>query len=256
MPTVDRASAHSGRSREPSRPPRCVVGAPVLLGLAVIFAAALVYDQGAMAGSGAATHRLFMTQIAQASVLPVMEYPEVKTVKTVLKVLLMFHGFLTASIVVFLAALSRCRGSDYFGSAPTLEAVLFCVFFRTGASLTFCHTLNYHHGLCAWISGGIGWCGLARAFAKEAQVAYPSRLKDVPFFLGDHRHVPVVGYAVGGVLSCLAILPWLRPVVEVAGLAVVFGDFGAIHRAWSMLPKVLPGGDEDGNTIRQHHHQS
>jgi len=236
-------------------PPNSVLGAPVVLALAVFFAAALAYDGGAMAGAtgGAGQRQLFATQVARASVLPGTKPPGQAVAS--LAALLMLHGLLTASIVIFLAALARRRGSEYFGSPRALKLVLFCVFFRTGASVAFSlsQTDNYVLGLAAWASGGLSWLGLARAFAKEGNVAYPSRWKSVPFFMGNHKHIPVVGYAIGGLLSCLAMLPRLRHVVEVASLAVVFGDLAAIHKAWSMLPHVLPSGDGDGGdgTIEQ-----
>ena len=211
--------------------PRVVVGAPVVLLFVFIFVVALAHDRGALVEPGGG-RSLFRTRLAMASVVEQIPLAE----KAFTSAVLIMHGLMTVSILVFLAALGRRRHRDFFGSRRRLKALLFCTFLRMGTSVAFAHSENHLFGLASWGISGLTSLGMASAFAKEAMLPYPSRWKSLPIFLGNYKHIPVAGYSIGGLLSILVVcIPPVRHLVEPAWLAVLFGDLASVHRAWCML---------------------
>lgn len=221
------------------RLPKWIVAAPVVMYGITMFVGVLAYDHGGLGApsSDEISPSLFVTQVAKSSVLPTVSHIPFESCAPFMA-LMMMHGLLTASIIIFLAALGRLQGSNHFRSKSIMKLVLFLTFFRSGASMIFIYTENHLFGLMAWASGSLSWLGLAFAFANEVQVAYPSAWRAVPFFLGNYKHIPIAGYGIGGMLSCLVILQHLRFLCEPAAIAVLLADLAAVHRAWSLLPGI------------------
>ena len=169
--------------------PRVVVGAPVVLLFVFIFVVALAHDRGALVEPGGG-RSLFRTRLAMASVVEQIPLAETASVSA----MLIMHGLMTASIIVFLAALGRRRHRDFFGSRRRLKALLFC-FSQNG----------HQCGICAlgepslW-SGVVGdqrpyIAGYGLCLRQRGYATLPLALEKSSIFLGNYKHIPVAGYS-------------------------------------------------------------